>query len=314
MSGSDLERHYRALLRWYPRSWRQRSGDALVGTMLDVAESEGRSAPTRAERSSAVRHGLTARVDQALDARVRDAMATIGLSVGTGFWVIVLILNGLAPWGAGPGFPPGQVLPLVPGVGVVIITATWALALITGMLHRWPAGRLAIVAGIIITVVTAVTSHSSVTGLDGATATFGVVCGLLALLGRPRVGAGILGATLGSAVLTWTVFAYDRSPDTPHWQATRALWARTTDIEYMIFLVFAAATILTVFRLPRSALALALLATPLIAGLLVGTLVHTFGSDSLLPVAVTANLAILAVLLAQTNRRIRARRQTWISR
>ena len=53
---------YRRLLRWYPRSWRARHGEALLGIMLDEAEAVGRSRPTVGQRWSAFLHGTGTRL------------------------------------------------------------------------------------------------------------------------------------------------------------------------------------------------------------------------------------------------------------
>lgn len=41
------EAGYARLLRWYPRHWRERHGQALLGVMLDDAEHHGRARPTQ---------------------------------------------------------------------------------------------------------------------------------------------------------------------------------------------------------------------------------------------------------------------------
>jgi hypothetical protein len=46
---TSLEKKYRAAVRWYPRRWRRANGDALVGTLLDRAEAEGRAHPNHSE-------------------------------------------------------------------------------------------------------------------------------------------------------------------------------------------------------------------------------------------------------------------------
>lgn len=53
---------YRRLLRWYPRSWRARQGEALLGIMLDEAEAVGHSRPTVGQRWSAFLHGTWTRL------------------------------------------------------------------------------------------------------------------------------------------------------------------------------------------------------------------------------------------------------------
>jgi hypothetical protein len=81
---SDLEQRYRRALRWYPKKWRATNEDAVVGTLLDVAEDDHRAAPARGEladlRAAAVaaRLGPTGR----LSANVRDRVSALTLGLG----------------------------------------------------------------------------------------------------------------------------------------------------------------------------------------------------------------------------------------
>lgn len=40
------EQRYRQLLRWYPRAWRAKHGEVMLGMMLDDARARERHAPT----------------------------------------------------------------------------------------------------------------------------------------------------------------------------------------------------------------------------------------------------------------------------
>jgi hypothetical protein len=55
---APLSAEYRRLMRWYPRHWRLANEEAMLGALLDQAESEGRQEPTAAERSAIVKSGL----------------------------------------------------------------------------------------------------------------------------------------------------------------------------------------------------------------------------------------------------------------
>jgi len=54
------EARFRRLLRWYPRGWRAHHGEALLGTLLDLAEHEGRTSPSAGEGFAPLAAGLTA--------------------------------------------------------------------------------------------------------------------------------------------------------------------------------------------------------------------------------------------------------------
>ena len=49
---------YRRLLKWYPQSWRERNGDAIIGLLVEQAEDKKRPGPTAAERRSLMLNGL----------------------------------------------------------------------------------------------------------------------------------------------------------------------------------------------------------------------------------------------------------------
>lgn len=56
-----LSAKYRRLMRWYPRSWRLANEEAMLGTLLDLAESELRPEPNLAERLAITKAGLAQR-------------------------------------------------------------------------------------------------------------------------------------------------------------------------------------------------------------------------------------------------------------
>ncbi len=87
---SDLEGQYRAALRWYPHRWRVRNSEALLGTLLDTAEAEGRTAPTREERRDLAVNGVRARVDAIAPLAIRDRAASIALGMGFGLSLVLL--------------------------------------------------------------------------------------------------------------------------------------------------------------------------------------------------------------------------------
>jgi hypothetical protein len=81
-----LEQQYRSALRWYPKRWRTRNADAAVGTLLELAHEDKRSAPAPGELSNLRMSGLGARfgfVDGVLPAAVRDRAGLIALALGT---------------------------------------------------------------------------------------------------------------------------------------------------------------------------------------------------------------------------------------
>ncbi|WP_034285795.1 hypothetical protein [Schaalia suimastitidis] len=58
----STESAYHALLRWYPRQWRQEHGDALLTLMLDEAQARGQVRPDSQLRYLVMAHGLAERM------------------------------------------------------------------------------------------------------------------------------------------------------------------------------------------------------------------------------------------------------------
>lgn len=84
------EQRYRRLLRWYPRSWRARHGEALLGIMLDEAEALGRSLPSVGQRWSVFVHGMGTR----LSARSALWCAVAGILLRmAGFALIIILIS-----------------------------------------------------------------------------------------------------------------------------------------------------------------------------------------------------------------------------
>lgn len=69
------EAAFRALLRWYPRAWRERHAEIALGTLLDDAEARGIEKPDASLRRTAIIEGLGARCNR------RTAIAVASLAV-----------------------------------------------------------------------------------------------------------------------------------------------------------------------------------------------------------------------------------------
>ncbi|QCR18463.1 hypothetical protein [Agrococcus sp. SGAir0287] len=82
---SALEERFRALLRWYPRAWRERDGEVLLATLLDDAEARGLEEPTAADAWSIRVHGLAA--------RMTPATAALAAAVGLALYVCAMLVQ-----------------------------------------------------------------------------------------------------------------------------------------------------------------------------------------------------------------------------
>ncbi len=102
MTGTS-ERRFQRLLRWYPRSWRDRNGEILLSTLRDMAEQDGRTAPTAGETLSAVLHGTAARLDRrfALVAALGGVACAAAAGILTAWTsagdLVLVLLSGVVP-------------------------------------------------------------------------------------------------------------------------------------------------------------------------------------------------------------------------
>lgn len=134
-----LESRYRAALRWYPRRWRAANADAIVGTMLDQAEAEGRSVPARGELRNLRGSGLSTRVERVAPQAVRDRVALVSLLLGASVALVLLVANEWAPllprvtthYPDGSFFVPNPAGGFGPfRSGMVLVYAAWVLGLV----------------------------------------------------------------------------------------------------------------------------------------------------------------------------------------
>lgn len=113
----SAEDRFRRMLRWYPRSWRHDNGAVVLGTLLDRADDEGRSAPTATERSSAALHGSAAH----LTGRVAIVVATAAVALGA-------LCGAAMVWGAAPLVPTAFTVLNAAGIPVLLTIALTAAA------------------------------------------------------------------------------------------------------------------------------------------------------------------------------------------
>lgn len=94
-----LAARYRRLLRSYPPAWRRQHGEALLGTLLDVADARGGTGPTLAEAGDLVVRGLGVRLAYLAPGRAtRELASAVALVFGTGLAVVCVVLG---EWWAG---------------------------------------------------------------------------------------------------------------------------------------------------------------------------------------------------------------------
>jgi hypothetical protein len=148
---TGLERRYERLLVAYPPGYRTERGPEIVATLLDAA-APGRRWPRPAEAVDLVQAGL---LERSRIAKVPGlaggltAAAPLALALATG-------ISAFLWWRVEPVVPPGRFAQQWPFDGVTTLGplayAAWLLAALARAALRPAAGRLAIAAAIVVTV------------------------------------------------------------------------------------------------------------------------------------------------------------------
>jgi hypothetical protein len=240
-----LEHQYRRTLRWYPSSWRAQHEEAVIGTLLDVAEGENRSRPRLGEQLNLAANGLLTRIGIFLPAGVRDGVAAVALATGTAFATGYFVFLDWAPWTAanravqlpldhnfGPFVYPG-----------VIVCALWALGFLVAVLGWYRITRILMVIAIVASLAIPVVSQLPFAGWVSPSPTNLGFLGLLAaltLVGTPRsrirftVGTGIALAVLVAAYARYGVFHRFYLGDRAFWQQI----AQSTNLGQLLVVAF----------------------------------------------------------------------------
>jgi hypothetical protein len=205
---NDLETRYRRALRWYPKSWRAANEDAMVGTLLDVAEDDHRKHPARGEigklRTTAValRLGPLGRIP----ASVRDRATALAFGLGSATAITALVALATQSTTISPYF-----LRFLPAVGPFLgysflFYATWILAFVAALLGwKWVARGLALAAVLVAVVLRFVGGGQAFSAPTGTTIILLGALALLGLVGNPfSTRKGRL--WLAISTIGWTAF------------------------------------------------------------------------------------------------------------
>lgn len=304
---ASLEARYRQLARWYPRSWRTRNEDALVGVLLDVAEAQGRDTISRRERLSIVSHGVSSRLDRVISPDVRDAGSTITLTAGLGISLGVFLMSTWAPWGNHTGSSGSWPEPTGAFHDTGFLFAgLWVISVIAALTTHWGVGRVALIVSVGAALVTPqiFTGYSGLLSLDYPTLTLLVGCACVAVLGRPRLGLSSVGATCGWFLTTLAV--YVTSNGTPgDWLPSNTLWEKVGVLWYAALVVLGAALGLGIARYWHAAFTIVLGLTPLAFTFVLSELRHDLmenGSAAI--IAVPVGIGLLLLFLYSSGRLI----------
>ncbi len=208
-----LARRYRAALRWYPRRWRNQHGEDMVGTLLDVADGEGRSHPSAGELVDLRWRGVVERVNVLLPERVRALAASLATGAGAAFAVVYFVFVTWVPWGvSGPFDARSPMFGPFWNAGVLVAVPMVLVAL--AALGGWRAGAhlagLLVVLGVVMTRLV-VQATDNWNGPGSTTLVTALLLVVVTSLGDPRnrvaltASAGVVGVGL-------TTFALLRLP------------------------------------------------------------------------------------------------------
>lgn len=219
---------WRRALRSYPRSWRERHGEAMIGTLLDEAEALGLEAPSRRDRLSLLASGLAVRLGGWMPPAARETLAAASAATGLSLALVFAMFSGFSTSmdDALPFEPvPSPALPAV---------ALWAMS---GILLLFGAARVARVtlaltalAGVGALVFAQIVPSVGPRMITGATL---VLCALVALLAPVRArGAVAVIAAVTTGILVFFHLFFEVTVGS----VDVAIWLRVLTEEFTGFL------------------------------------------------------------------------------
>jgi hypothetical protein len=227
---ASLESHYRRALRWYPKSWRDQNGAAMLSTLLDVASAQSRTRPSAGELFSLATNGLRARaslLELLLPAPVRDRAAAVSLGAGVAIAVAGTLLSVQSAQvvreeSLGRGVPIVTFGPFA-SLGIVLY-GLWVIALVAAACGLARTTRTLLALTIPAAFVARIVSerlHMAVFPTS-TTVMFLELFAVIALLGRPtltrrlRISTGV--AAVGAAVaIAAELISIYRHPSAANW-------------------------------------------------------------------------------------------------
>lgn len=150
MSSDDLVRAYSRLLAWYSPQWRDENGQAMLGALLDRADTEGHRSVPAVDRIGLVIGGLR---ERAFAPQRPGWPNVVALCAAAAFSVLYFTIV----WAPGLDYP-GTVGPFTNGS--VITCALLIAAFVLTLLSRHRQARVLVLAGMVTELVVGVLSNS----------------------------------------------------------------------------------------------------------------------------------------------------------
>lgn len=224
---------WRRALRVYPRSWREHHGEAMLGTLLDEAEAQGRKEPSRGERIALMRSGLAVRILGWMPQPAREALATASAATGFALAAAFAVFGGFSARVDWRLPTEGQDLDLQASPGLVP-AGLWVIAFALVLFGAARAARVALaltaVAGAAAFVYAQIDPFAGPRAIVTVTLT---VFALLALIApvRARLAAGATAAVTTGILVFFHLF-FDVGPG----GSSDAIWLRVLTEEFTGFL------------------------------------------------------------------------------
>lgn len=208
--GTRLERDYGRALGWYPTRWRRTHGPAMLGTLLDVADDEGRNRPAHGELAELRWQGVRERVNTVVPGDVRALAASIGTGSMAGFALVYLVWVSWGPWDARP-LAPNQYDTFGPFWNAgVLFSVPFLLGALAAVAGSRAAAHLFVLVGLVALPIVTVMVRADVGQPGPRSTTLGaaLLLGLVALLGDPRDRRALLStfAVVGGGLVFYAVW------------------------------------------------------------------------------------------------------------
>lgn len=230
------ETPWRRALHAYPASWRQRHGEAMLGTLLDEADALGRTEPTRGDRLALLRGGLAVRLGGWMPPAARDALATASAATGLALSVMFGVFSGFTvpmDW----RLPPEGQNPDLQASPGLVVAGLWAIAFVLILCGAARAARITLaataVAGVGVYLVAQLDPLAGPRAITTATLT---VLALIALLAPVRAQVA---AAVTATVTTGILVAFHLFFDVGVGEPSDAIWLRILTEEFTGFLAVA---------------------------------------------------------------------------
>jgi len=187
----DRAARYRKLIRWYPSAWRARNGEAVVATLMDTDDAQGRVAPSLSDRRALIAGGLYERL------LAPERLSAFGFGALICAVIFSVGYQGVITWAPGIQFE-GTIGPF--SNPSVIVSGMLVVALILALFTRGKTARF--IALVSVAVITSIGLLSSLLlWLGPSLPTVVVFAGLSLLAASPLRSAGDVGRVAAAFVL-----------------------------------------------------------------------------------------------------------------